>query len=340
MDSDTRFETVATSVISRRSFLRKTIALVPAAAAVAGTARSEGQRTSEGTEGAGAEHHSSGVTSMPYSDYTCFRFGFDSGVAFVTMDHPPLNLLDEVMSQEFEKLGRELEADETVRVVVLQSALPDFFIAHSGLGRFAGTSKVVSHTRSFRLTQMIGERFRNMPKVTIAKVEGRARGGGSEIALAMDMCFAAVGKAIFRQPEVVWGLVPGGGSTQRLPRLMGRGRALEVFLGSNDLSAELAERYGYINRALPGHELTPFVEKLAHRISSFPAHAIAHIKAAVDIGAFGSIAEGLLVEAHESDLALANEVTQARIAESLKLGAETYQGELEMDFLSKLSPIR
>jgi len=115
---------------------------------------------------------------------------------------------------------------------------------------------------------------------------------------------------------------------------------LEVLLGSNDLSAELAERYGYINRALPAHELTPFVEKLAHRISSFPAHAIAHIKAAVDIGAFGSIAEGLLVEAHESDLAVANEVTQARIAESLKLGAETYKGELEMDFLSKLSPIR
>ena len=199
---------------------------------------------------------------------------------------------------------------------------------------------MVSHTRSFRLTQMIGERFRNMPKVTIAKVEGRARGGGSEIALAMDMCFAAVGKAIFRQPEVAFGLVPGGGSTQRLPRLMGRGRALEVLLGSNDLSAELAERYGYINRALPGHELTPFVEKLAHRIASFPPHAIGHIKAAVDTGAFGSIAEGLLVEAHESDLALANEVAQARIAESLKLGAETYQGELEMDFLSKLSPIR
>ena len=340
VDSDTRFETVATSVISRRSFLRKTIALLPAAAAVAGTARSEGQRASEGTERAGAEHHPNGATPMPYSDYTCFRFRFDSGVAFVTMDHPPINLLDEVMSQEFEKLGRELEADETARVVVLQSALPDFFIAHSGLGRFGGASKVVSHTRSFRLTQMIGERFRNMPKVTIAKVEGRARGGGSEIALAMDMCFAAVGKAIFRQPEVAFGLVPGGGSTQRLPRLIGRGRALEVLLGSNDLSAELADRYGYINRALPAHELTPFVEKLAHRISSFPAHAIAHIKAAVDIGAFGSIAEGLLVEAHESDLAVANEVTQARIAESLKLGAETYKGELEMDFLSKLSPIR
>jgi enoyl-CoA hydratase/carnithine racemase len=177
--------------------------------------------------------------AMRYSDYSCFQFRFDSGVAFVSIDHPPINLLDEVLSEEFDKLGRELEADMGVRVVVLQSALADFFIAHSGLGRVGAASKTVSHTRSFRLTQAIGERFRNMPKVTIAKVEGRARGGGSEIALAVDMCFAAVGKAIFGQPEMAVGLVPGGGSTQRLPRLIGRGRALEVLIGCNDLSAEL-----------------------------------------------------------------------------------------------------
>src|SRR5260370_1232130 len=106
---------------------------------------------------------------MRYSDYKCFSFRFDSGVAFVSIDHPPINLLDEVLSQEFDKLGRELEADDSVRVVVLQSALPDFFIAHSGLGRVGAASKMVSHTRSFRLTQTIGERFRNMPKVTAAK---------------------------------------------------------------------------------------------------------------------------------------------------------------------------
>src|SRR5260221_12438100 len=270
----------------------------------------------------------------------CLGVGFVSGLPLAPPLLPPINLLDEVLSQEFDKLGRELEADETVRVVVVQSALPDFFIAHSGLGRVGSASKVVSHTRSFRLTQMIGGGFRNMPKVTIAKVEGRARGGGSEIALAVDMCFAAVGKAIFGQPEVAIGLVPGGGWTQRLPRLIGRGRALEVLLGCNDLSAELAERYGYINRALPAHELTPFVERLAHRIGSFPAHAIAHAKAAVDKGAFGSLAEGLLVEAHESDLSVASEVTQARVREVLKVGAETYEGELEMDYLSRLSPIR
>jgi enoyl-CoA hydratase/carnithine racemase len=275
---------------------------------------------------------------MPYSDYKCFQFKFDSGVAFVSINHPPINLLDEVLSPEFDRLGKQLEIDEGIRVVVLQSALPDFFIAHSGLGRVGAAPKVVSHTRSFRLTQMIGERFRNMPKVTIAKIEGRARGGGSEIALAMDMCFAALGKAVFGQPEVAVGLVPGGGSTQRLPRLIGRGRALEVLLSCNDLSAELAERYGYINRALPEDELTPFVEKLAHRIASFPAHTIAHVKAAVDIGAFNSMSEGLLVEAHESDLSVANEATQALVAKALKVGAETYESELEMEYMSKLYP--
>jgi enoyl-CoA hydratase/carnithine racemase len=277
---------------------------------------------------------------MPYSDYKCFRFRFDAGVAFVSIDHAPINLLDEVLSQEFDRLGRELEADGAVRVVVVQSTLPDFFVAHSGLGRIGAASKTVSETRSFRLTQMIGERFRNMPKVTIAKVEGRARGGGSEIALAMDMCFAAAGKAVFGHPEVAVGLVPGGGGTQRLPRLMGRARALEVLLGCNDLSAELAERYGYINRVLPADELTAFVEALAHRIASFPAHAIAHAKAAVDRGAFGSLAEGLLVEAHQSDLSVASDVAQARVREALKVGAETYEGELELDYLSRLSPTK
>ena len=168
--------------------------------------------------------------------------------------------------------------------------------------------------------------------MTIAKVEGRARGGGSEIALAMDMRFSAIGKAVFGQPEVSVGLVPGGGSTQRLPRLVGRARALEVLVGCNDLSAQLADYYGYINRALPAEELTPFVEKLARQIASFPAHAIAHAKAAVDLGAFGSLAEGLLVEAHESDKSVANVATQALVTKALQVGAETYDGELEMDW--------
>jgi len=334
MDSNDGIETEAASANGRRNFLRQTVALGSAAAVVAGAARAEGMQAT------GAASAPAGVAPEPYAHYTCFKFRFDGGVAFVSMDHPPLNLLDEVMASEFERLGAELEFDESVRVVVLQSALPDFFMAHSGLGRFSGPAKPASRSRTFRLTQALYERFRYMPKVTIAKVEGRARGGGSELALAMDMCFAATGKAFFRQPEVVWGFVPGGGSTQRLPRQIGRQRALEVLLGSNDISAELADHYGYINRALPPSELGPFVEKLAHRIAAFPPHAIAHIKTAVDVGAFSSLSEGLLVEAHESDLALANPVTLERVMLSKKLGAENYQSELDMDFLAKMPPAK
>lgn len=186
-----------------------------------------------------------------YADYKHIRVTRDSGVATVTLDYPPLNLLDEVLSEEFDSLTRLLEQDASVRVVVLQSAVPKFFIAHSSLHRVGSAPKTTSNTRTFRLTQMLGERLRNMPKAVIAKVEGIARGGGCEIALAADMCFAAIGEAVFGQPEVVCGLVPGGGNTQRLPRRMGRARALEVLLAGEDFSAELADHYGYINRALP-----------------------------------------------------------------------------------------
>ena len=104
---------------------------------------------------------------MSYSEYKCFQLAFDSGIAFVTINYPPINLLDDVLSQEFDNLSRDLEADESVRVVVVQSALPDFFIAHSGLGRVGAASKTVSCTRSFRLTQLIGERFRSPPWMTL-----------------------------------------------------------------------------------------------------------------------------------------------------------------------------
>ncbi|WP_406471371.1 enoyl-CoA hydratase/isomerase family protein [Streptomyces sp. NBC_01615] len=274
---------------------------------------------------------------MAYADYEHFDVELDeAGVAYVTMNYPPLNLLDEVLSPELDAIAGELESDDAVRVVILQSALPEFFSAHSGLGRVGMAPMVVGHTRSFRMTQTMTERFRNMPKVTIAKVEGRARGGGSELALGMDMCFADRDTAIFGQPEAAIGLVPGGGSTQRLPRLVGRGRALEILLGCGDIPADLAELYGYINRALPSAELTPFVDRLAHRIATFPTHTIAHVKTAVDVGASSSLSEGLLVEAHESDLSVASIVTRERIAAAMEAGAETVEGELDLAFLDKL----
>lgn len=318
------------STISRRSFVQSIGAatLAPGvllASAEAGAA----SESSAPPQGAGAN----------YADYKHIQVIQNHGVATVTLNYPPFNLLDEVLSEEFDRLTRQLELDASVRVVILQSALPKFFIAHSGLHRVGSAPKTTSNTRTFRLTQMLGERLRNMPKAVIAKVEGIARGGGCEIALAADMCFAALDKAVFGQPEVVCGLVPGGGNTQRLPRRMGRARALEVLLVGGDFTAELADHYGYINRALPAGELGPFVDKIARRIATFPPTTIAHMKAAVDMGSDTSFSEGLLVEAREADLCVANEAIQARVKAILKAGAETYEGELHFPELSaKLPP--
>jgi enoyl-CoA hydratase/carnithine racemase len=173
------------------------------------------------------------------------------------------------------------------------------------------------------------DRFRTMPKVTIAKIEGRTRGGGSELALSLDMRFAALGRAVLAQPEVALGIIPGGSGTQRLPRLMGRARALEAILGCEDFPAELAERYGWVNRALEPTALGPFVERLAARIASFPAEAIALAKAAVNAAELTTL-EGLLEEAHCFNQAVATPAARARMARFLAAGGQTRAVELEL----------
>lgn len=279
---------------------------------------------------------------MAYSNLTSLKVQVDAGIAHVILHHPPINLFDDAMSKDLDQITRELERDSQIRVIILQSAIPEFFIAHSGLARVAAGPKDVSQvsaTSNFRLSQIITERFRNMPKVVIAKVEGRARGGGNEIVLAADMCFAARETAVFGQPEIMVGLVPGGGSTQRLPALIGRARAIEVLLSGEDFSASTAERFGWINRAMSREELGPFVESLARRIATFPPHAVAHIKAAVNRGYESSLPAGLLAEAHESDLCVASDVTRARVKEGLGLGIETFEGELDLPaFAAKMTP--
>lgn len=277
---------------------------------------------------------------MAYSSFTTLKVTIDAAIAYVTLNHPPINLLDDAMSKDLDQVATELEKDKSVRVVIFQSQITEFFIAHSGLGRVtAGPKDVsdVSSTPTFRLTQTIGERLRNMPKVTIAKVEGRARGGGNEIVLAADMCFASH-TAIFGQPEVMVGLCPGGGSTQRLPALIGRARAMEVLLGGEDFSAAEAAQFGWINRVMDAEALGPFVDKLARRIASFPPHTVAAIKAAVNHGAQSTLSSGLLVEAHEANLSVASDVTRKRVSEGLGLGIETFNGELDLPTLaSKMS---
>ena len=172
--------------------------------------------------------------------------------------------------------------------------------------------------------------------MTIAQIEGRARGGGSEFALSLDLRFAAIDRAVLAQPEVALGIIPGGGGTQRLGRLLGRSRALEAVLGCADFDAETAERYGWVNRALPADEIGPFVEQLAHRIASFPPDAVRLAKQAVDAG-LPSPRDGLLSEGHAFNQTLMDPELDARFDAALAAGAQTREGELDLDRLLEIA---
>ena len=172
------------------------------------------------------------------------------------------------------------------------------------------------------LVHAILDRFRTMPKATIAKIEGRCRGGGSELALACDMRFAAIGRAFLGQPEVGVGIIPGGGGAARLPRLVGRGRALEIILGCADFNAETAERYGWVNRALPAGEIDMFVNALAARIAGFPAEALALAKQAVGLDDAG-LEDDLAIEEHLFLRSAGTGAAKTRIAAALGGGLQT-----------------
>jgi enoyl-CoA hydratase/carnithine racemase len=200
----------------------------------------------------------------------------------VTFDHPPINLVNHATLQELHDLTGEIEGSEELKVVVFDSADPDFFLAHWDIASVAPPrpADVVAPSWidiSLRLAQA--------PVVTIALIRGRARGMGSEIPLGFDMRFASLERAIFGQPEVGVGLVPGGGSMERLSRLAGRARALEIVLGAADFDAATAERYGWINRALPDAQLDAFVANLAQRLASFDKVALGAAKQTLNRGA-------------------------------------------------------
>jgi enoyl-CoA hydratase/carnithine racemase len=199
----------------------------------------------------------------------------------VRFSNPPINLQDPDTILELQELVGRMETDDALRVVVLESADPDFFINHYDVSRAAETPVAPGPTGlpTFIDTTV---RLATTPVVTIAKIRGRNRGGGSEAALAFDLRFASREKAVFGQPEVGAGMFPGGGALERLPLFVGRARALEIILGSDDFDAETAAQYGWINRALPDDELDDFVDTLARRIASFDKAALAEAKRLVN----------------------------------------------------------
>jgi enoyl-CoA hydratase/carnithine racemase len=270
---------------------------------------------------------------MSSPDYTTLAIERDKRVATVTLDHPPMNLLDLALMTDLERLGRELEADTETRAVVFQSANPDYFIAHADVALIQRLpTEVPPKSEELSFFHQMVERYRTLPCATIAAIEGRARGGGSEFTLSLDMRFGAIGRCIVSQPEVALGILPGGSGTQRLPRLVGRGRALEAILGCEDFDANLAERYGWINRALPAAELRPFVYALARRIASFPREAIALAKRAVD-AADATVREGLLEEAHLFSRTLAGPEARERMDAFVSSGSQNPIAERDLGAL-------
>src|SRR2546430_15094972 len=189
----------------------------------------------------------------------------------VTLDHPPINTVDDRMYDEIYDLVERIEAEASLKVVTFESANPEFFLAHDGIAE--------SSSRFGKPRWMEAATRLAMSKtLSIAIIRGRARGGGSEFAMACDVRFASREKAIFGQPEVGFGLIPGGGALERLPLLVGRSRAIEIVLGADDFDADTAERYGWINRAVPEAELDDFVNGFVRRVLSFDGQALATVK--------------------------------------------------------------
>jgi enoyl-CoA hydratase/carnithine racemase len=250
-------------------------------------------------------------------------------VLLVDIVAPPMNLLGPALVRDLVSFLQWAEADDAFRVLVFRSADPDYFISHVDVTRIAEYREA---TAKLTGTPGLGLMFRHLSAsrlVSIAQIAGRVRGAGSEFVLACDMRFAARESALFGQFEPAFGVIPGAGGAQHLARLMGRARALEVMLSAEDFDADLAERYGWINRALPAGTLASFVESLAHRIARFPAAGHATVKDRVNAVGLAPVPEYL----RDSELFVEGTRRpefQHRTEIAMKRGFQTHEGELAL----------
>ncbi|MGA1371537.1 MAG: enoyl-CoA hydratase/isomerase family protein [Pseudomonadales bacterium] len=268
-------------------------------------------------------------------DYQRLSVVKEGRLATVTISNPPINIITLELYAELSALSIELKNDPDLTVVVLKSADPDFFLAHfdvSAILRFPTDTEPQRDTE-LNLYHQMCERFRTMDKVTIAQIEGRVGGGGSELAASLDMRFGVRGKTVVNQMEVPLGILPGGTGTQRLPRLVGRGRALEIILAGDDLDAETAEAWGYLNRIFAADEIAPFVDRLARRIASFPVEAVRLAKEAI-LGADKPLHDGLVDEAYLFQRLLRTSGAQRNMERFLAIGGQTREGELRVGALN------
>src|ERR1700720_1572708 len=206
----------------------------------------------------------------------------------VLFDYPPFNILDATIFEALQDLLVRMDTSQSLRVVVFESANSDFYLAHFDLTGKTGNITTAVGPSGLPILMDTFVRLTRSPVVSIAKIRGCVRGVSSEFVLACDMRFASRENTLLGQPEVGVGVNPGGGGTERLPLLVGRGRALEILLSANDFDGETAERYGYVNRALPDSELDGFVDALARRIASFDRGSIAGAKNLINQGSLPS----------------------------------------------------
>ena len=237
---------------------------------------------------------------MNYTGYTTFKAEHNEGVLTVTFDFPPVNVQGQEMLTDLNGLAMRLERDRETKVVVFQSAHPEIWVCHYDVNLLKDMStEAVSRSEAKLLDlQSVLERISKLPQATIAKLEGFARGGGHEFALACDMRFAARGKFKFMQMEVGMGILPCGGGASRMARQVGLGRALEIILSARDFTADEAEAYGTINKALDPDEIGEYVDTLAKRIAKFPADSINACKQMVYESIDKPIDEALKAEAY------------------------------------------
>ena len=269
-------------------------------------------------------------------DFKLLNVAITQNIANITINNPPINILTPALYQELVALVEELQADDALTVVVFKSADPDFFIAHYDVANILQFPTDGDPERSTELNPFhtMCERVRTMNKVTIAQIEGRVGGGGSEFAASMDMRFGVIGKTIVNQMEVPLGILPGGSGTQRLPRLVGRGRALEIILAGEDLDAETAERWGYLNRIYAADAIDAKIAALAQRIASFPASAVRLAKASVNAADL-PIQQGLQEEAYLFARLLRTDAAQQNMSRFLEIGGQTREGEIQVAELAR-----
>ena len=253
----------------------------------------------------------------------------EGSVLFAEIAAPPMNLLGPELVRDLVSLIQEAEGDQGAQVLVFTSADPDYFISHVDLTRVDEYRAEAAKLTGEASIALLFHHLSASRLVTIAQIEGRARGAGSEFVLACDMRFAARETAILGQFEPAFGVLPGGGAAQHLTRLMGRGRALEVMLSAEDYDAELAERYGWINRALPGDELGDFVRSLAHRIAGFPAAGRVAVKERVNAIALAP-AEAFRRDSDLFGEGVRDPEAQSRIGAAMKHGLQTRDAEMAL----------